>query len=84
MPLNNYLPSYIGLILILLMILFGQAFRKNWKNKNNRWLLKAWVYGLISFFSFILPNTHLLVYIYKGFNGERYRLVSYFCRMQTY
>ena len=54
MPLNNYLPSYIGLILILLMILFGQAFRKNWKNKNNRWLLKAWVYGLISFFSFIV------------------------------
>jgi hypothetical protein len=52
MPLNNYLPSYVGLILIIVMIFFGQAFRENWKNKNDGWLLKAWIYGLISFFSF--------------------------------
>jgi len=54
MPLNNYLLPYIGLILVVLMIFFGQAFRENWKNKNGRWLLKAWIYGLISFSSFFM------------------------------
>tara|TARA_B100000780_G_scaffold251471_1_gene198130 strand:+ start:397 stop:585 length:189 start_codon:yes stop_codon:yes gene_type:complete len=54
MLLNNYLPSYVGLILVILMIFFGQAFRENWKNKNGRWVLKAWIYGLISFFSFFI------------------------------
>ena len=54
MLLSNYLPSYLGLILILLMIFFGRAFRENWKNKNDGGLLKAWVYGLISFTSFII------------------------------
>ena len=54
MQLNNYLPSDIGLILVILMIFFGQAFRENWKNKNGKWLLKAWIYGLISFFSFFM------------------------------
>tara|TARA_B110000285_G_C14951786_1_gene527163 strand:- start:687 stop:875 length:189 start_codon:yes stop_codon:yes gene_type:complete len=54
MLLNNYLPSYIGLILVILMIFFGQAFRTNWKNKNDKWVLKAWIYGLISSSSFIV------------------------------
>jgi hypothetical protein len=54
MPLNNYLPPYIGLIVIVLMIFFGQAFRENWKNKNGRWVLKAWIYGSISFSSFFM------------------------------
>jgi len=54
MPLNNYFPPYIGLILVVLMIFFGQAFRENWKNKNSRWLLKSWIYGLISFSSFFM------------------------------
>ena len=54
MQLNNYLPSDIGLILVILMIFFGKAFRENWKNKNGRWLLKAWIYGLISFSSFFM------------------------------
>tara|TARA_B100000795_G_C22348631_1_gene267832 strand:- start:221 stop:409 length:189 start_codon:yes stop_codon:yes gene_type:complete len=54
MSFNNYLPSYAGLILVILMIFFGQAFRENWKNKNGRWLLKAWIYGSISFSSFFM------------------------------
>ena len=54
MLLNNYLPSYLGLILVILMIFFGQAFRANWKNKNDKWVLKAWIYGLISSSSFIV------------------------------
>ena len=54
MLLNNYLPSYLGLILVIIMIFFGQAFRVNWKNKNDKWVLKAWIYGLISSSSFIV------------------------------
>jgi hypothetical protein len=54
MLLNNYLPSYLGLILVIVMIFFGQAFRANWKNKNDKWVLKAWIYGLISSSSFIV------------------------------
>ncbi|MDC1173393.1 hypothetical protein OAT33_02380 [Methylophilaceae bacterium] len=54
MLLNNYLPSYLGLILVIIMIFFGQAFRANWKNKNDKWVLKAWIYGLISSSSFIV------------------------------
>jgi|TARA_B100000809_G_C15057776_1_gene501269 sterol desaturase/sphingolipid hydroxylase (fatty acid hydroxylase superfamily) len=49
-----YLPSYVGLILSLLMIFSGQAFRINWKNKKNRWVLKAWIYGLLSSTSFFI------------------------------
>jgi multisubunit Na+/H+ antiporter MnhB subunit len=49
-----YLPSYVGLILSLSMIFSGQAFRINWKNKKNRWVLKAWVYGLLSSISFFI------------------------------
>jgi|CoawatStandDraft_6_1074263.scaffolds.fasta_scaffold04313_4 sterol desaturase/sphingolipid hydroxylase (fatty acid hydroxylase superfamily) len=48
------LPSYAGLILSLLMIFSGQAFRMNWKNKKNRWVLKAWIYGLLSSTSFFI------------------------------
>ena len=49
-----YLPSYFGLILLLLMIFSGQAFRINWKNKKNRWILKSWIYGLLSSTSFFI------------------------------
>jgi hypothetical protein len=51
---DTYLPTYAGLLLSLLMIFFGQAFRVNWKNKKNNWVLKAWVYGLISSISFFI------------------------------
>jgi hypothetical protein len=49
-----HLPSYFGLALLLLMIFFGQAFRINWKNKKNMWILKAWIYGLFSSTSFFI------------------------------
>ena len=49
-----YLPSYIGLLLSLSMIIFGQAFRVNWKNKKNKWIFKAWIYGLLSSVSFFI------------------------------
>lgn len=48
------LPSYFGLILSLLMIFSGQAFRINWKNKKNRWVLKSWIYGLLCSASFFI------------------------------
>jgi len=54
MLLNNHLPPYLGLILVLVMIFFGRAFRDNWKNKNDRWLIKAWIYGVISSSSFFI------------------------------
>ncbi len=44
----NYLPSYADLLLILLMIFFGRAFRENWKAKEKNWILKSWIYGVIS------------------------------------
>jgi hypothetical protein len=49
-----YIPSYIGLILLLSMIFSGQAFRINWKNKKNGWVLKSWIYGLLSSTSFFI------------------------------
>ena len=49
-----YLPSYVGLILFLLMIFSGQAFRLNWKDKRNSWILKAWIYGVVSSTSFFI------------------------------
>ena len=54
MFLNSYLPSYVGLILVLLMIFFGRAFRENWKIKKGRWILKSWIYGLITATSFFV------------------------------
>ena len=48
----NYLPSYAGLLLVLLMIFFGRAFRENWKAKEKNWILKSWIYGLSSAASF--------------------------------
>jgi membrane protein DedA with SNARE-associated domain len=53
MILNPYESSYVGLILVFLMIFFGRSFRDNWKNKKYKWVFKSWVYGLISFISFV-------------------------------
>ena len=49
-----YLSSHIGLILLLSMVFSGQAFRINWKNKKKRWILKSWIYGLLSSTSFFI------------------------------
>ena len=44
----SILPSYVNLLLVICMIISGQAFRSNWKYKGQSWVLKSWVYGLIS------------------------------------
>ena len=43
---NISYTSIEGLALLILMVLFGKAFRENWKmkdiNKVKSWLIKAW------------------------------------------
>jgi len=58
--LNIYSYNYYeALILIIIMIFSGKAFRDNWKKQNHKWVLKSWIYGsisAISFFMIILLN----------------------------
>ena len=55
---NISYTSLEGLALLILMVLFGKAFRENWKmkdiNKVKAWLIKAWIYGLLSSISFFI------------------------------
>ena len=55
---NISYTSIEGLALLILMVLFGKAFRENWKmkdiNKVKSWLIKAWIYGLLSSISFFI------------------------------
>ena len=55
---NISYTSLEGLALLVLMILFGKAFRENWKMKDTKtvkaWLIKAWIYGLLSSISFFI------------------------------
>ena len=55
---NISYTSLEGLALLILMILFGKAFRENWKMKDTKtvkaWLIKAWIYGLLSSISFFI------------------------------
>ena len=55
---NISYTSIEGLALLILMVLFGKAFRENWKMKDintvKAWLIKAWIYGLISSISFFI------------------------------
>ena len=55
---NISYTSLEGLALLVLMIFFGKAFRENWKMKDTKtvkaWLIKAWVYGLLSSISFFI------------------------------
>ena len=46
--------SFEGLLLLLSMIIFGKFFRENWKNKKKNWIIRSWIYGLISSISFFL------------------------------
>ena len=47
-----------GLILLILMVFFGKAFRENWKLKDTKkikpWIIKAWIFGLLSSISFFV------------------------------
>ena len=55
---NISYTSLEGLALLILMIFFGKAFRENWKMKDTKtvkaWLIKAWIYGLLSSISFFI------------------------------
>ena len=55
---NISYTSLEGLALLILMVLFGKAFRENWKMKDintvKTWLIKAWIYGLLSSISFFI------------------------------
>ena len=55
---NISYTSIEGLTLLILMVLFGKAFRENWKMKDintvQAWLIKAWIYGLLSSISFFI------------------------------
>ena len=55
---NISYTSLEGLALLILMVIFGKAFRENWKMKDTKtvkaWLIKAWVYGLLSSISFFI------------------------------
>ncbi|KCV82849.1 hypothetical protein ATO10_04547 [Actibacterium atlanticum] len=43
---NLTLTPTTGVILVLVMIFAGRAFRENWKAQGPNWVLKAWLYGL--------------------------------------
>ncbi|MDC0456738.1 hypothetical protein OAM56_02340 [Alphaproteobacteria bacterium] len=55
---NISYTSLEGLALLILMVLFGKAFRENWKMKDTNtvksWFIKAWIYGLLSSISFFI------------------------------
>ena len=55
---NISYTSLEGLALLILMVLFGKAFRENWKMKDTNivkaWHIKAWIYGLLSSISFFI------------------------------
>lgn len=44
-----------GLILLIILIFAGRAFRENWIKKGKKnWIFKSWLYGLISSVSFLI------------------------------
>ena len=43
-----------GLILLIVLIFAGRAFRENWIKKGENWIFKSWFYGLISSVSFLI------------------------------
>ena len=49
----SYSP-FEGFCLLLSMIIFGKLFKENWINKNGKWVVKSWIYGLISSLSFFV------------------------------
>jgi|TARA_B100001059_G_scaffold28555_1_gene23141 hypothetical protein len=43
-----------GLFLLIILIFSGRAFRENWLKKDENWIYKSWLFGLISLFSFLI------------------------------
>ena len=53
--LENYsYTSFEGIILLLIMIIAGKAFRENWKKQGNQWVMKSWLYGILSGIAFLI------------------------------
>jgi hypothetical protein len=50
-----------GILLLLVMIFSGRAFRQNWKTQGEGWVGRAWLYGLaaaLAFFALALIPLH--------------------------
>ena len=53
--LENYsYTSFEGIILLLIMIIAGKAFEENWKKQGSQWVMKSWLYGILSGISFLI------------------------------
>ena len=53
--LENYsYTSFEGIILLLIMIIAGKAFRENWNKQGSQWIIKSWLYGILSGISFLI------------------------------
>ncbi|AEV39519.1 hypothetical protein PSE_5017 [Pseudovibrio sp. FO-BEG1] len=48
------IPSWVGVILLVVFVLSGRLFRDAWKGQTGRWKLKCWVFGLLALVSFCL------------------------------
>lgn len=46
------LSPAMGVVLLLVMIFAGRAFRNNWKRQDEGWQMRAWLYGLPAALSF--------------------------------
>ncbi|MCB1354384.1 MAG: hypothetical protein KDK03_16765 [Rhodobacteraceae bacterium] len=42
-----------GVLLLLVMIFSGRAFRENWKAQAEGWVLRAWLYGVPAALAFL-------------------------------
>ncbi|SLN43314.1 hypothetical protein PSA7680_02170 [Pseudoruegeria aquimaris] len=49
---NLALTPLTGILLLLVMIFAGRAFRENWKAQEEGWQKRAWLYGLPAAFCF--------------------------------
>ncbi|GHB49365.1 hypothetical protein GCM10007094_43250 [Pseudovibrio japonicus] len=55
--LSNFIgvmPSWVGVIFLVVFVLSGRLFRDAWKGQGARWKLRCWVFGLIALISFLL------------------------------
>lgn len=46
------MPSWVGVVLLVVFALSGRLFRDNWKQQKPGWKKRSWVFGLISLISF--------------------------------
>jgi Ca2+/Na+ antiporter len=44
---------FMGMFFLISMIFCGKMFREDWNNKRKNWVLLAWLYGGLAFFSFV-------------------------------